>query len=132
MAARLGPWLSSALLGLCVGAIWEAFGNMVLWTLASPQALVYGLALVAWFFLGIAMAAYLHLIERFLPRAKTVLKPLAGPVALIAEGLTRELGLISYPTVGLSIRGVPLYMMTGWLILVYVMDWLACHREKPA
>jgi hypothetical protein len=26
---------------------------------------------------------------------------------------------------------VPLYMMTGWLILVYVMDWLACHREKP-
>jgi hypothetical protein len=105
---------------------------MFLWTLASPQALVYGLALVAWFFLGIAMAAYLRFIERFLPRAKTGLKPLVGPAALIAAGLTREVGLISYPNVGLSICGVPLYMMTGWLILVYVMDWLACHREKPA
>jgi hypothetical protein len=131
MAARLGPWLSSAFLGLCIGAVWEAFGNMFLWTLASPQALVYGLALVAWFFLGMAMGVYLRLIEGFLPRAKRFLKPLAGPVALFAAGLTRALGLIAYPNVGLSLRGVPLYMMTGWLILVYVMDWLACHREKP-
>jgi hypothetical protein len=131
MAARLGPWLSSALLGLGVGAIWEAFGNKFLWTLASPQALVYGLALMAWFFLGVAMAAYLRIIERFLPRAKKFLKLLAGPAALIAAGLTRDLGLITYPNVGLGIRGVPLYMMTGWLILVYVLDWLACHREKP-
>jgi hypothetical protein len=131
MAARLGPWLSSAFLGLCIGAIWEAFGNMFLWSLASPQPLVYAVALVAWFFLGMAMAAYLRLIERFLPRVKQFLKPLTGPAALIAAGLTRALGLIAYPNVGLSIRGVPLYMMTGWLILVYVMDWLACHREKP-
>lgn len=130
MAARLGPWLSSGFLGLCVGAIWEAFGNTFLWTLASPQVLVYGLALVAWFFLGIIIAAYLGLIERFLPCAKVCLKPLAGPAALIAAGLTRALGLITYPNDGFSVCGVPLYMMTGWLILVYVMDWLACHRNN--
>ena len=130
MLARLGPWLSSALLGLFIGAIWEAFGNIFLWTLASPQVLVYTLALVAWFFLGLAMAAYLRLLERFLPRAKPFLKPLAGAAALIAAGITRDVGLITYPEVRASICGVPLYMMTGWLILIYVMDWLGWHREK--
>ncbi|MGH8071280.1 MAG: hypothetical protein ACRERE_39835 [Candidatus Entotheonellia bacterium] len=53
MPARLRPWLSSALLGLSVGAVWEALGNTFLWTLASPQLLVYLLALIAWFFLGV-------------------------------------------------------------------------------
>jgi hypothetical protein len=130
MLARLGPWLSSAFLGLFIGAIWEAVGNIFLWTLASPQVLVYALALVAWFFLGLAMAAYLRLLERFLPRGKPFLKPLAGPAALTAAGITGDVGLITYPDVGASIRGVPLYMMTGWLILIYVMDWLGWHHEK--
>jgi hypothetical protein len=130
MPARLRPWLFSALLGLIIGAVWEALGNIFLWTLASPQALVYVLALIAWFVLGLAMAVYLRLIERFLPRAKPFLKPLAGPAALVAAGITRAVGLITYPDVGASICGVPLYMMTGWLCLVYVMDWLGWHREK--
>jgi hypothetical protein len=76
------------------------------------------------------VAAYLRLIECVLPRAKQLLKPLAGPAPLIAAGLSRNLGLISCPNTGLSIRGSPLYMMTGWLILVYVMDWAACRGEK--
>ena len=131
MPARLRPWLSSALLGIIDGAVWEALGNIFLWTLASPQLLVYLLALIAWFFLGLAMAVSLRLIERFLPRAKPFLKPLAGgPAALVAAGITRALGLITYPDIGASLCGVPLSMMTGWLSLVSVMDWLGWHRDK--
>jgi hypothetical protein len=130
MPTRFRPWLSSGCLGFIIGVIWEAFGNTFLWTLASPQMLVYLLALTAWFFLGLAMAVYLRLIERFLPGARPLLKPLVGPAALIPAGITRDLGLITYPDVGASICGVPLYMMTGWLSLVYVMDWLGWHRTK--
>ena len=50
--------------------LWGALGNVSLWTLASPQLLVYVLALIARFLLGLVMAACLRLIERFLPRAK--------------------------------------------------------------
>jgi hypothetical protein len=56
-------------LGLIIGAVGDVLGNIFLWTLASPQLLVYVLALIARFFLGRVMAAYLRLSERFLPRA---------------------------------------------------------------
>jgi hypothetical protein len=70
MSARFRPWPSSAFVGLIIGAVGDALGKIFLWTLASPQLLVYVLAPIARFFLGPVMAAYLRLSERFLPRAK--------------------------------------------------------------
>lgn len=72
----------------------------------------------------------LRLIDHRLSAWKRRLKPLAGPSALCAAALMRTLGLITYPTTNLSVQGIPLYMMIGWLSLVYVMDLLGWYRPR--
>lgn len=132
MWQRLCPWLASLLVGLVIGAVWEGIGKSYLWTLSPPVERTYALALLAWMGLGVGCGAVLRLIDRRLPAWKRLLKPLAGPSALCAAALTRELGLITYPATDLSVQGIPLYMMIGWLTLVYVMDRLGWYRSPSS
>jgi len=119
---------SSAIIGFLVGFIWEGLGSMYLWVLATPQFLIFGLAMIAWPILGLIFAAILRIIDVKAPGYKAFLKPLTGPIALIVARMTNKIGLISYPPEAISIFGVPLYMMTGMLVLVYLLDFIVIRR----
>lgn len=121
--------LFSAFLGFLVGFVWEGFGAVYLWVLVAPQLLIFGLAMIVWAILGLVMATILRKIEVIAPKYKVFLKPLAGPSALITAKIMNEVGVISYRFIGPSFIGVPLYMMTGWLVLIYLLDLLDWHRK---
>jgi hypothetical protein len=55
-----------------------------------------------------------------------------GIFTVIVARITRELGLVTYPDVRVSVCSVPLHMLTGWLSSVYVMDGLGWRQEKGA
>lgn len=122
MTLKLREALFSAFIGLLVGFFWEGYGCIYLWDLATPKFIVFGLAMIAWSMIGLVMAVILRRIERISPRCKVFSKPLVGPLALVVARITNEVGLISYPSTEPLIFGVPLYMMTGWLVLVYLLD----------
>lgn len=126
MILKLREVFFSALTGLLVGFFWEGYGCIYLWDLANPKFVVFGLAMIAWSIIGFVMAVILRWIRRVSPRCIIFYKPLAGPLALVVAKITGEVGLISYPSTNPLIFGVPLYMMTGWLILVYLLDDLLC------
>jgi hypothetical protein len=128
MKPRLASHLRSALLGLLVGFVWESFGAVYLWTLASPQVLVFGLAMILWPILGLVMAALLRVFDAFARKYKILVKPLVGTAALFFSGTFRLMGMISFRGPGPYVLGVPLYMMTGSLALVYLLDLLKWYR----
>lgn len=120
----------SALLGLLVGFVWESFGAVFLWTLVSPQILAFGAALIVWSILGLSVAVILKVVEASAPRYKSFIKPLIGSLALPTLKLTSGAGLLSFRVMGPSIFDVPLYTMTAWLALVYLLDLLNLHQKQ--
>ncbi len=129
MILQLRVALFSAFIGLFVGFFWEGYGAFYLWTLAFPK-LIFGLAMIAWSMIGVAMALILRCIETISPRCKIFLKPLVGPLALIIAKMTNVVGIISFPSTKPLIFGVPLYMMIGLLVLVYLLDDLLSLLRK--
>ncbi|MFQ6039470.1 MAG: hypothetical protein ACE5PV_01335 [Candidatus Poribacteria bacterium] len=122
--------LFSALIGFLVGFVWEGFGAVYLWVLSAPQLLIFGLAMIVWPILGLIMATVLRIIEAIAPKYKVFLKPLAGPSALITARIMNSVGVIaSYRFTGPGFIGAPLYMMTGWLVLIYLLDFLSWRRK---
>ena len=128
MILDLRSGLLSALVGFLVGFAWEGFGAAYLWVLSDPRLLIFGLAMIAWAILGLIMATILRITEVNAPRYKVFAKPLTGPLALVVAMITSKAGLISYPSVKLSLFGVPWYMMIGWLVLAYLLDLIIIRR----
>jgi hypothetical protein len=130
MILQLRVALFSAFIGLFVGFFWEGYGAFYLWTLASPKFIIFGLAMIAWSIIGIAMATVLRWIETISPCCKIFFKPLIGPLALVIAKITNVVGIISFPSTKPLIFGVPLYMMIGLLLLVYLLDDLLHFLRK--
>lgn len=114
--------LASGLLGLLVGFVWESFGGTYLWDLASPQIVVFGLAMIFWPIYGMLVAALLTTLDVFASKYKILVKPLLGLVALLYSWIFNLMGMISFRAPGPRVTGVPLYMMIGTLALVYLLD----------